>query len=248
MHAAIATGLIAAAAACLVGCGGSVSSTSAGRPDATASDASSAEGPDASIGLMGASGAADAGVDGSVLVEAGFVDADVIHREAGSTCPTARGAGAISCPDMDGGSCTSNADCDGGVNGRCLRASNPLPCGGAVSCSYDECFMDSDCPAVPCSCRSSDTDPSPNVCVTGSGCTVDSDCGPGGLCSPSAAPDTVARCWALGATYQCHTPSDQCLTNADCIACDGGVCRVRQCSFESTTKRWTCQASCIAPP
>src|SRR5277367_3845598 len=140
MHAAIATGLIAAAAPCLVACGGSVSSARAGRPDATASDAGSAEDPDAPSGLMEAS---------SVLAEAGFADADVIHRGAGSMCPTARGAGAISCPDMGGGSCTSNADCDAGVNGRCLRASNPLPCGGAVSCSYDECFMDSDCPAVP---------------------------------------------------------------------------------------------------
>jgi hypothetical protein len=188
--------------------------------------------------------AADAAAEAAVLSEPP-------HRDAGTACPQARASSsADTCPDA--GTCTHDSDCTAGVNGRCLRASSPIPCGGTPSCSYDECTMDSDCPAgIPCVCRSSAMDTSPNVCVAGSTCRVDADCGPQGLCSPSYPPGTTTQCWALSPTYACHTAQDACRTDADCApTCVGvkGVCPTRQCSFDVGHGSWTCQAPCIAPP
>jgi hypothetical protein len=72
-----------------------------------------------------------------------------------------------------------------GVNGRC-GVSGPI---GGLDCTYDQCFQDTDCDAGgACLCRPPNfggPPPVPNECVPAGNCRVDSDCGPGGYCSPS---------------------------------------------------------------
>src|ERR1019366_7403625 len=54
------------------------------------------------------------------------------------------------------------------------------------------CSAGSDCGVgVPCDCRTSPTDFSNSWCVSGSNCAIDSDCGPGGYCSPSLVGTTI---------------------------------------------------------
>src|SRR5580692_1375818 len=120
------------------------------------------------------------------------------HRASGATCPAGRGPGSTSatfCP-ADGGTpeggaivgqrlCSVDGDCTAGTNGRCFLQGGPVTDCGTV-CSYDACGSDSDCPGdEPCECRTSASDAQANSCLTGGNCRLDSDCGPGGYCSPS---------------------------------------------------------------
>jgi hypothetical protein len=163
------------------------------------------------------------------------------HRPDGSACPQQRGPGMLqSGCDYDAGfggvACTRDSQCTMGTNGRCLTPQYvPLPC--STACSYDECFADSDCKGnVPCICRASATDFTANVCMSGSNCRVDADCGAGGYCSPSA----VAGC---GSAYFCHTPGDTCVDDSDC-ATQGGWC-----NYDPMTTHWKCGGTlCIPPP
>jgi hypothetical protein len=71
-----------------------------------------------------------------------------------------------------------------------------------------------------------------NVCLAGN-CTVDSDCGSGGYCSPSYG----TSCGAYGgvAGYFCHTAEDQCTNDNQCV--EGGT---GYCGYQPTTNQWTC--------
>ncbi len=109
------------------------------------------------------------------------------HRPVAVPCPQQRGEDPMPycVPAGDGGcagnTCNSDSYCTMGTNGRCGRWFLP----GIATCSYDQCFSDSDCPGgLPCECRTSVTDDAPNICANGGNCSVDSDCGPGGYCSP----------------------------------------------------------------
>jgi len=164
----------------------------------------------------------------------------LLHRAAGVACPTGRGPGLSIC-DCTGsvgrclcapGECGQDSNCTTGISGRCLM-NGPPP---ITACSYDTCFSDSDCPAkTPCICRSSASGSEPNSCLTGSDCRVDSDCGPGNFCSPSQYDQ-----WC-GFTYHCHTASDTCVDDNDCVGAT--------CNFSKQTGHWACGGDCgPAPP
>jgi hypothetical protein len=186
----------------------------------------------------------------SLLGESWDGRAPQTHVASGSACPQQRGPGLDGC-NPDGGlasptavACLRDSDCTAGESGRCnfWPVSSPPPseagsqlvlplCGS--TCSYDTCFSDSDCPPrVPCGCRSSPSAGAANVCLTGSNCAVDSDCGPGGFCSPDSSQQTQGLL-----LYFCHTANDACLDNSDCP--NGG------CQHDSTSARWICVT---APP
>jgi hypothetical protein len=234
-----------------LGCGGRERATNV-------STATSSGSLDASSGSTG-SDSSDAIAPGPCepTVEAGTAsagDAEVPldHRAAPECCPTQRGPGppnqpyppGVASPGVGGvGACSSDADCDGGVNGRCF------PFGGLVGpggCSYDQCFTDSNCPSgTPCLCRSSPSDDSANVCVPGGNCVVDSDCGPGGYCSPS-------REGCEGPNpYYCHTALDECINDSDCPSVDGGelsYATSATCAYSLQTQRWVCEQLVCLPP
>ena len=190
-------------------------------------------------------------------VEAGTAsvdDADVPldHRAMASCCPTQRGPGppnqpyppGVASPGVRGiGACSSDADCDGGVNGRCFPFAGEVGGGG---CSYDQCFTDSNCPSrTPCLCRSSPSDDTANVCVSGGNCTVDSDCGPGGYCSPSREGCEEAS------PYYCHTALDECINDADCPPVDAGELSpvsIATCAYGPQAQRWACTQLVCLPP
>jgi hypothetical protein len=171
------------------------------------------------------------------------------HRATAQACPAERGSsGSIdttACVDRSGITCTSDADCTAGKTGRCL--SGEAPC--LTACSYDTCLTDADCAAGPCECRSSAADVAANVCLPGSNCRTDADCGDCEACSPSGVPNSMG-CDPVGACscgdavaslrYACHTASDECATASDC---PGGSSAY--CAYDDGFRRWKC-ATCTA--
>ncbi|MDB4981872.1 MAG: hypothetical protein JWM82_2624, partial [Myxococcales bacterium] len=124
-----------------------------------------------------------------------------------------------------------------GLRGRCLQGSGPA-CN--TSCSYDQCATDADCPGnTPCSCRSSDSETAPNLCLSGGNCRIDADCGEGGYCSRSVPSDRCnghflfceVKC---GTGYFCHTSKDTCANDTDC---GGGFC-----GYDLDSQSWACIA------
>jgi hypothetical protein len=69
-----------------------------------------------------------------------------------------------------------------------------------------------------------------NLCIT-TGCRLDSDCGPGGVCSAS----NGNRCGGLQGFY-CHSAADTCLTSSDCCG------STPLCVYQATLGHWACQA------
>jgi len=187
----------------------------------------------------------------STSLPAGPVDASTrvprIHRPAGSICPSARGAGMI-CDDgstISANPCAVDSDCAAGTNGRCFSPNGPggLHC-TPTFCSYDGCQSDADCPAkVPCECRASAQDSSPNSCVTGGNCATDSDCGPGGTCSPGAFMDFCAV-----PVYFCHTAGDTCIDDSDCPPKPNGPIVTQTCNYDSQANHFACGDVCLVPP
>jgi len=131
-----------------------------------------------------------------------------------------------------------------GTNGRC----NCTPIGATANswnqCSYDTCASDDDCAGKVCHCRE---DPAhvywgtQTFCYRHGDCKTDSDCGPGGYCSPSPAPGCGA-----GATYSswygyfCHTPGDDCVDDGDCSGQEA------YCAYDETKQRWICaMGTCV---
>jgi len=174
--------------------------------------------------------------------------APLAHRDAGSVCPRGRAADAgFPCPDpsipLPGNPCVVDSDCAGGPNGRCLCApafvtpdsgTGPETAYNETFCSYDECFVDSDCgPRVPCDCRIVGIYGSPNVCLSASNCAIDSDCSAPGFCSQSVVLDQTPD---LG--FFCHTTDDTCIDDVDCLlpfAPYRGYC-----AFDTTRQSWRC--------
>jgi len=249
---------------------GSSVDTATGTATATGerSDAGTGAAADAEAGASG-----DAGIDASdatapALCESTFEDlgtawvADaevpVNHRPAAASCPSQRGAGPGSQPypesalALDAGGCTSDSQCTAGVNGRCFPPQGVVGPGG---CSYDECFADSDCGSkTPCLCRCSSTDNSANVCDYGGNCAIDTDCGPGGYCSPSwdncsiAAPEIeVEDNYAAPYPYYCHTAVDTCINDADCPPVDSGIASA-YCAYNTQEQHWACIEPICFPP
>jgi len=211
-------------------------------------------------------GGDDAGADAAT-------DSQIVtnHRAAGAACPQSRGPGAPApnvetCTSDQFLDCLQDTDCTAGTNGRCFTG-GPIAC--LSVCSYDTCASDSDCPDnQPCVCRPSSTDSAANSCVTGGNCRVDTDCGPGGSCSPSqvnsfcfcpstalCTPDDVCTactsdgsCTSVpcacgdscGHAFFCHTPQDDCGNDSDCAGSN-------TCNYDVLINRWTC-AWCVPVP
>jgi len=76
--------------------------------------------------------------------------------------------------------------------------------------------------------------------MSGSNCRIDADCGAGGYCSRSFAPDYCnghdAICgFNCGFGYFCHTPKDTCADDTDCAGL--------HCLYDVDTQSWACVAA-----
>jgi hypothetical protein len=229
----------------LAACGGSIS------PSGTRDAATSGSG----------SGTADAARSCTpAFLEAGTgnvenVEVPVYHRASPSCCPATRAPGPQPQPFGAGAAmtCTADSQCTDGTDGRCFPFEGLLGGGG---CSYDTCFTDTDCPSnAPCICRGSASDETANSCATKGNCSLDSDCGRGGFCSPSmgacdySSPDQSAL---AAASFYCHTPADTCINDTDCAppAGDAGEgCPMSQaCAYDTGTNHWGCVSERCCPP
>jgi hypothetical protein len=202
--------------------------------------------------LAACGGKSRAVTDGGASCEPAFLEAGtgvagdagvpLLHRAMPSCCPTQRGPAPLTQPYGPGvaSTCASDSQCTSGADGRCFPFEGLVGPGG---CSYDACFADSDCAGAPCVCRSSASDVAANVCAPGGNCTLDSDCGSGGFCSPSQ------LCYGARA-YYCHTASDACINDADCPAVDAGNgCPVPQnCVYDPQAQHWSCSQQACCPP
>jgi hypothetical protein len=231
-----------------------------------------ATGGSGSTGGQGAGGAAamggQAGVGGGLQTTGGANSSGgtgsgnvpLQHRSTSASCPSQRGPGPSCVDTMCSTSCSSDSQCIDGVNGRCFPWKGLISSGG---CAYDECFTDSNCGAkTPCICRSSSTDNSANMCDVGGNCAVDSDCGPGGYCSPSMEtcnstnPEARVEGWYFGGPnpYYCHTASDLCINDSDCASLDAGTATTPSCptstpcAYNAQHNRWECtELVCCLP-
>jgi len=164
------------------------------------------------------------------------------HRASATDCPQQRDEDAgTACaaswpPDPGEYACAQDSDCTMGANGRCLGAPSPPPYEAGLGtlcesfCSYDQCFVDSDCgPRLPCLCRDASYDGAPNLCLTESNCAIDSQCGPPGFCSPSSTFGEGSPSFG----YFCHTLNDLCVDDTDCAP-------LSTCQFDDGGDRWIC--------
>jgi hypothetical protein len=144
-----------------------------------------------------------------------------LHRAAATVCTLSAIA--------DGGlpSCQTNADCASAQNGSQLL----MNCVHG-QCTYDDCLVDSDCPNnAACVCNGTfygGLGYAGNHCIPGQ-CRLDSDCGPGGYCSPS-----IGRCGSYQG-YYCHTARDICVDSTkDCAGCGNS------CTYMPTVGAFVC--------
>lgn len=216
------------------GTDGNASSSSSGGSGGGSS--SSGGGSTSSSGLSSSSGSGGGSSSGgSSSSSGGSGRVPVNHRPNDAQCATAPGPGTCAFAGSSGSPgfmCTTDAQCAdaGGANGRCVNSGGgPAGC----FCTYDACFHDNDCTGETCACHGSAyMGGDGNRCVPGN-CHVDSDCGPGGYCSPTPA---TQGCGGL-AGYYCHTPSDGCIDDSDC-ANSGGL---ELCTYSTTASRWECE-------
>ncbi|MGK0359743.1 MAG: hypothetical protein ACI9U2_002049 [Bradymonadia bacterium] len=151
------------------------------------------------------------------------------HRVAAEVCDDVRPPGFEGEP-REGAECAQDSDCVDGENGRCTA-------GRFIFCSYDHCFADDECGnengGGVCGCEGAALDDG-NVCLGGD-CRVDADCGRGGFCSP-----TFGGCgnFAGVVAYHCHTPQDECIDDAECVAMPQGYC-----AFAPERGLWACSYS-----
>ena len=78
-----------------------------------------------------------------------------------------------------------------------------------------------------------------NVCLNDGNCRTDADCGEGGACSP-----TLGDCgdYAGVVAYYCHTPTDECVDDADCT----GTAGRGYCAYNPAAGHWMCSdAQCV---
>jgi len=145
------------------------------------------------------------------------------HRVAATACSPSQNQPPV--PDGGVPSCSSDSDCTAGgatAFATCVRG----------TCSFDKCLTDSDCTDGVCGCSTDyyggNTAYHPNVCVPAN-CHTDSDCGPGGFCSPSR-----GRCGSYLGFY-CHGSADTCVDPA--MDCAGGAF---SCVYTPITGTFVC--------
>jgi hypothetical protein len=142
------------------------------------------------------------------------------HRPTDVSCP-------LSTP-IAAAPCDAAAECPVVAHVACVSYDDA----GTVSfCNADVCHVDSDCAdGGVCLCGSDSTAitaATSNVCLAAGNCRVDSDCPKVPYCSPSSV--------GCGTTfsYYCHTPNDDCGSDADCLA-------DQFCQYSPNAAKWTC--------
>jgi hypothetical protein len=149
------------------------------------------------------------------------------HRTAHVTCdskdtkapPTATFGPRM--PIKPGPACKSKADCKEQPNGRCSLG----------HCTYDGCYDDKDCGNKVCECHEEGV--RGYYCKSGD-CSVDSDCGDNGYCSPTWGMSCGSFTGVVG--YFCHTKEDECTNNDECMkGKEQGYC-----AYDPTLKHWRC--------
>jgi hypothetical protein len=152
--------------------------------------------------------------------------------EVQESCPTCRvacvdyGEGAGAQCVTGNGECLIDADCTANDNGRCFVNR------GLQFCTYDTCYSDATCSSGgPCACEGESGSPG-NTCLPGN-CQTDADCGGNGYCSP-----TLGGCgnYTGVIAYYCHTPTDRCLDDSDCVSEQGPG----YCMYTPEVGHWTC--------
>ncbi len=156
------------------------------------------------------------------------------HRAAPPVCSHERATWDFMA-DGASGECQTHDDCNNaelGTNGRCGYSRI------GTQCSYDTCFADSDCSAMPNGVCACEDDMGATHCQYG-GCVVDSDCGEGGYCSPS-----FGSCGnyfgVIG--YWCHTQDDECTEDSECTEMEGTF-GGGYCAYSEEVNHWVCQYS-----
>ncbi len=177
--------------------------------------------------------------------EGGSLPPPTNHRPTAVACSTTRPP-ANDPPDAGPappGFCNSDSQCtasDAGTNGRCLSPPAEEP-----QCTYDSCAVDVECAGSVCECGVPFAGQGryPNQCVPRGTCTIDSDCGAGGFCSPTFGPCGGQGSGQAGlgppvlAGYYCHTPLDAC-TNDD--QCPGTNTDPGFCAWQPLLASWAC--------
>jgi hypothetical protein len=67
-------------------------------------------------------------------------------------------------------------------------------------------------------------------------CRVDTDCGAQGYCSPSSG---TSICGDSLAGYYCHTASDECIDDSDCLQNPNNA-GIPGCVYSTTDSHWVC--------
>jgi len=159
-----------------------------------------------------------------------------VHRPTADECSHDRPPGGATTAS---GTCAKDADCTAGKNGRCLPPSPPFGATGN-ECSYDECFLDTECGSGVCDCRNAQHRKT-NTCVKGN-CRTDAECGGRG-CSPSAI--TVETSCLEGIPigsfgWFCHAAGDECIDDAECGSGPSGP---KVCLYDTEVLHWKCFAT-----
>jgi hypothetical protein len=176
--------------------------------------------------------------DGHAPTDGSLLAMPMVHRSAATPCPTERPTPmcmhvAPGAAPVNGGNCVQDGDCTSGQNGRC-GPSSPND-GNCDTCSYDECFADSDCSGRgPCDCRAGDVTGA-NVCKAGN-CRVDADCGPRGYCSPSISRCPYPDVETASVGYFCRTSKDTCVDDKDCDLPNSS----QECRYDAAAGHWRC--------
>lgn len=152
--------------------------------------------------------------------------------ERAATCTTFReGNRAAECTDATG--CASGELCLAGYDFNASRCGCfPVGCGDDTDCASGQaCLCGNTDPTQ--ACGGWFGPPCGHTCVA-AGCRASSDCGAGGICSPS--PD---RCFWGIERYACHNPdNDECLSDDECFGSN-------RCRYDATASRWACEGMVI---
>jgi hypothetical protein len=184
-----------------------------------------------------ADGAADVTNDArDALIDVRALAPPADHRATPVSCPTARGPGRQEPYPSRTSTCATDTDCaDGGANGRCAQWGADA---GEMSCSYDECFIDTDCTGATTACVCRAAAIAANVCVSAN-CRVDADCGPGGFCSPTL----ELTCGWGPVALRCHTAADECTNDTECPQNVSNPIGAPYCAYDPGKAHWVCSTS-----
>ncbi len=172
--------------------------------------------------------------------DTGFVrcGSSVLHRERVVDCPNLlprAGGGACTALGAATEPCTTDASCTTRPRGFCTTV--PTTHAPGCGCVYG-CVRDTDCAAGQiCECG----DPV-GICRAAS-CTTDGQCATGSLCASAALAWGGCSSSPPPRGYECQSPADTCLTNAECSSTS-----LPACAFSSATGARDCHEGQLLCP